>query len=526
MTDLYRYDDAMSETELKLVIDRAAARALWPRAIALGLAAAAPRPKLLRSVYYDAPGLPLSKAGIALRLRRDGRRWVQTAKAKSSLHGGLSRALEDEAPAPGGRLDPARIADPGLRADVEAVAAVALLGPVCETRIRRAAGCLEGPGGLRVELAVDEGEIVAGERAEPFREAEIELLEGPVSGLFDLALRLFPEGGLRFSRLSKSARGLLLAAEGRIEPSAGPRGAGAVAIPEGATAEAAAQAAFRECLAQVADNMAFAAESDAPEGPHQLRVGLRRLRAALGLFGPATGGPEAARLGAEARWLAGEAGRLRDLDVLAEEIVAPAAAASRAEPGFAPLEAALGARRSEARTALRAALAGPRAQAFLLHLARFVECRGWLDPADLSQTERLARPARAFADEALALVWRKAGKRAKGLAALDVEARHELRKALKKLRYAIEFLAPLYAPKPVEGFLRRLKAMQDVFGGLNDLATAEAILGGDGSPAAADAPAQRAAGRVLGAGALRAAADWPKAAALWRALARERAFWA
>ncbi len=515
----------MAETELKIVIDRETARDLWKRAAALGLAAAQPRPKTLRSIYFDAPGLPLSKAGIALRLRRDGRRWIQTAKAKGALHSGLSRVEEDEAPAPGGRLDPARIADEGLRADIEAVTAVAPLAPVCETRIRRAAGLIEGPGGLRAELAVDDGEIVAGERAEPFREAEIELKAGPVAGLFDVALRLFPEGGLRFSRLSKAARGLLLAAEGRIEPAPGPRNAAAIALPREGTAEAAAQACLRECLGQIADNMAFAAEHDAKEGPHQLRVGLRRLRSALGLFAPAIGGAEADRLGEEARWLAGEAGALRDLDVLTEEIVAPAAKATPEEPGFAPLLAALERRRVETRAHLRAALRSGRAQAFLLHLARFVECRGWLDPSDLSQTERLAQPAPALADAALERAWRRAAKRAKGLAALDIEARHDLRKALKRLRYTIEFLASLYGEKRVAVFVKRLKALQDVFGALNDHATAEATLAGRNAPAEADAGAQRAAGRVLGAGAAKAEADWAKAAAHWRALAKERPFW-
>ena len=63
------------------------------------------------------------------------------------------------------------------------------------------------------------------ERSAELREAEIELLEGSPGGLFDIAHMLFPDGGLRFSRLSKAARGYLLAEQGQIEPPLAPRNA-------------------------------------------------------------------------------------------------------------------------------------------------------------------------------------------------------------------------------------------------------------------------------------------------------------
>jgi len=43
------------------------------------------------------------KAGIALRPRPDGRRWIQSVKTRPGLHGGLSRVAQVEKPAPDAR---------------------------------------------------------------------------------------------------------------------------------------------------------------------------------------------------------------------------------------------------------------------------------------------------------------------------------------------------------------------------------------------------------------------------------------
>ena len=60
---------------------------------------------------------------------------------------------------------------------------------------------------------------------------------------------------------------------------------------------------------------------DDTEGPHQLRVGLRRLRSAFLVYKSALESPEMARLSGEAKWLGQEVGGLRDLDVVANDIV-------------------------------------------------------------------------------------------------------------------------------------------------------------------------------------------------------------
>ena len=66
----------MSEIELKFLLDKTRSREIWARVKASKLASGVPITKTLRSVYLDTPEHALKKAGIALRLRRDGRRWI------------------------------------------------------------------------------------------------------------------------------------------------------------------------------------------------------------------------------------------------------------------------------------------------------------------------------------------------------------------------------------------------------------------------------------------------------------------
>jgi inorganic triphosphatase YgiF len=515
----------MNEIELKFLVDEPAARHLRARARALKLANGAARTRTLRSVYLDTPERALKRAGIALRLRRDGRRWVQTVKAAGELHGGLSQVSELESPAPGGRVSLQTIPNPLIRDKVLECVNGQPLQPVCETVIRRTEIELTPANGTRAELAIDVGEILADGRSAALREAELELIEGGPRSLFDIAQALLPDGGWRFSRLSKAARGYLLAEEGRIEPVLAPRNAEAVALDSRQTTEQAARDILRECFDQIATNIAVVRALDDLEGPHQLRIGLRRLRSAFSIFSPVLACPEMERLNAETRWLGQEVGRLRDFEVVLNDIVLREARAHPDEGAIAALADGLAPHLAELRQSLRSTLAESRVQALLLDLARFTETRGWLLPHDFDQTERLALPVADFADAALNRRWKKVVKRAHGLATLNTEARHDLRKELKKLRYVVEFLAPLYPNKRVAPFVKRLKKLQTIFGELNDAVTVKAMFSGQTSVVDGDPASARAVGWITGASLARADCAWNGAIALWRKLEGTKPFW-
>jgi len=66
---------------------------------------------------------------------------------------------------------------------------------------------------------------------------------------------------------------------------------------------------------------------------------------------------------------------------------------------------------------------------------------------------------------------------AKKPSSLDDAQRHRLRIAFKKLRYALEFFAPLLPRKRLKPYQEKLAVIQDLLGKLNDQVTAERLIG-------------------------------------------------
>jgi CHAD domain-containing protein len=153
------------------------------------------------------------------------------------------------------------------------------------------------------------------------------------------------------------------------------------------------------------------------------------------------------------------------------------AAARPNDPALAALRVAAEEARARAYGALRDAMASARWTRFILALAHWIHLRGWDDEADAATRAALAEPLDEFAGRVLAKRAKAVKKRGKRFAELDAEHRHEVRKSLKKLRYAAEFLRGLYPEKATRDYLKRLSRLQDAFGHLNDTATAETLLG-------------------------------------------------
>lgn len=507
-----------TEVELKITLGPDAAAGLAASPVFDALRVEPGRGETLVSIYYDTPEDRLAAAGISLRLRRVGRRWVQTIKRKAATQaGGLFSNHELEIPAPGGRLVLAG-ADPAFAAVAEA-AGDAPLSPLFETRVKRRVELLRLPQGL-VELAIDQGEIVAGDKVAPICEAELELKEGEIGALYALGRQLFRQGPIRFAALNKAARGYALA-RGRDE--AKPKSA-PLAFSGELGVEMVARDIFRDCFAQITFNLERVAEDEAPEGPHQLRVGLRRLRTALKLFDPVLGSPAGAAISEAAQALGQAVSGLRDLDVLGEE-VADLSESGLDDVARDALLAALAARRDAERAQVRAHLAGPEGTEFVFALAEFIETRGWLIPTDYAQTARLAHPIGGLAPKILDKRLKVSRRRARGIEHLDDHALHDLRKSLKTLRYGVEMLAPAFGGREVAVYVRAIKDLQDQFGSLTDAAMAHHWLGGAEAVGATDPDAQRAAGWQLGFMAARVTRDRPRIFSAWEDLTDVKPFW-
>ncbi len=406
------------------------------------------------------------------------------------------RAARDHGAFAGNVPDFVAFADADLVGHLAGLVGDAALEPLFEIRVSRTLRTLVSRGGDAIECALDEGEVVAGDRRRPIAEAEFELKEGDPRALFQVARQVMTAVPVRFSRHAKSELGYRLL-DGEAED--GPVKAAEAEIADDATVETALRDILRSCFAQIAANAVVVAESDDPEGPHQLRVGLRRLRSAFTLFKDIVDRPTAARLIEETRWLAGKVGDLRDLDVLVEEIVRPCAERVDARALIAILDA----RRAQVRGELLDLLAGPRVGAFLIDLAAYVEGRGWLSFSNLDQTGALAAPAREFAEAAIRKQWNKVSRHGRDVDALSGEERHDLRKAFKKLRYGFDFFGSAFAGKDRRKAIKDVKAAQEVLGYLNDVLMAERmaeiIKASPEYKASKDKPAvERAIGYCLG----------------------------
>ena len=229
----------------------------------------------------------------------------------------------------------------------------------------------------------------------------------------------------------------------------------------------------RSCLGHLLANEGAALLGQDPEGVHQVRVAVRRLRSALRFFRRALDKATRKRLRDELRWLAGALGPARDWDVLVTETIRrPSLVAAARNTGVARRAARP---RAAAHEAAREALRSPRYAALVLALERLVELEeGW--PATGKRAGFAAQPMADAARGVIAAADAAARKAGRRLAALAPAERHEFRKRLKELRYAASFLRPLYPGKPAQRYAAALADLQDVLGEINDYETARQLL--------------------------------------------------
>jgi triphosphatase len=228
----------------------------------------------------------------------------------------------------------------------------------------------------------------------------------------------------------------------------------------------------RGCIGHLLDNQPCARNGSDVGGIHQMRVALRRLRAAFTLFGQSLELSGLAALRDEVRWLAGELSPARDWDVFVKEML-PRGKDKRAGAVQRVRRHAEAARADAGRRA-EAALRAPRYTALILALGQWIEQECW---RSAGEAERAAaeQPIGAVAAGILDRRLRKVRKAGKHLALLSIEQRHTLRKALKTLRYGAASLAGLYPARRARRYLDTVARLQDVLGALNDLAVAQGL---------------------------------------------------
>jgi inorganic triphosphatase YgiF len=461
----------LREIELKLEIDPSSLPRLARHPRVQACAEGRARARQLHTVYFDTEDLALARHGLELRVRRAGRCSRQTLRAEACERGAPFDRAECESVIEGDTPQIDRIPEPSLRERVWRAVAGRPLKPVFETRVRRTLRVLRD-GEDELELCQDVGELVAGEERRGICELELEIRRGSPAFAFDLALELLGSLELRASRESKAAQGYALLTGERPRP----RKARRLGLNHDSPLHEALAAIVTDCLAQIRANEAPASEGVDPEGVHQLRIGVRRLRSALRLFKPLLPRPQVEALNGELRWLAWELAPARDLDVFVDELIGPLASSHQDDPALKTLRDEARALRAEARRRVREALASPRYTRLVLNLGHWLARAAWTEQPLSEQSARLFLPAEAYASQLLDRLHRKLVRLGRRMESASIEERHRLRIRAKRLRYAAESFRSLHPGKRTRRYLRRLSALQDVLGELNDVATADRVL--------------------------------------------------
>jgi CHAD domain-containing protein len=390
------------------------------------------------------------------------------------------------------------------------------LEPVVVTDVVRTTQNLE-VGGDVVEASLDLGSIIAGRARQDISELERELREGTPTSLYRLALELNSAIPFDIEVESRAARGFRLK-EG-LPPQASKTSETRLNADDPAIEVL--RAIIEETLGHLLANQPAALAGN-PEGIHQVRVAVRRIRSALELFSPHLE-PHAKSLFEDAlRHASQMIGEARDWDVFCNEILLQVCETPEARKLSEVMKAPAESRRVAAHQTCVRQLQDPSFRALVLGLAAWIE-EGREDSGQVGD-HGLKRGIEDIAGNLLDRLDAKARKRGRAVRpdASPTEL-HPLRKALKKVRYSVEFLQSIFPPEKAKRFLRHLEKLQEALGEITDAAMATRLAEG----LAADkhlelAPSVAAISLSRG----RAAQDAMKALAKkWQAYSDEPRFW-
>jgi triphosphatase len=427
----------------------------------------------LTANYFDTGKFALRNASVVLRVRDEGQGFVQTVKSIEgpdvATRTELKAAVKKMAP------DVDAIDDKAIRRTIKKATRREKLKPIFAVDMQRTTIVLKPKRGCEVEVAFDMGRVKTTEGDDhelPILEVEFELLKGEASELVACARELTSDLPLTLCLQSKAARGYALAGATVDAPVKAAR----LVLPAKASAGDAFARIVSHCLHHLLGNWASVVQARDPEGIHQMRVAIRRLRCAVGLFG----GPFRSSIQSvesELRWLAGVLGAARDLDVFDDEVFRPVATAHGDDVRLEALASVVRVRRREAWVGVIAALESERFRRLMLDIAAATLCRPWLG----NSAKAVSRPAGELARKRMARRHAQALKLGNKIERLDAKARHKLRIRLKKLRYALDFFASLFPKREVGEYSRRLGELQETLGKMNDAAVArqfvEALMG-------------------------------------------------
>jgi inorganic triphosphatase YgiF len=406
----------------------------------------------LLSTYFDTAKRKLRRHGLTLRVRQNGRTHIQTVKSGNGGQFGRSEwETEIAGDAPDlGKADGTplkRFALKKLRRKLKPIFKTSIYRTTLPVRTKQS----------EIELAIDRGNIVAGNRSIPVEELELELKSGRLVDLFRVAKAIERKSGAELDLRSKAQRGYDLA-DGKdhevvfAEP---------IELANDMAAGETFQAIARATVRHFSEN-ADAVRNGDSEGIHQMRVGLRRLRAAISLFSKLLSAAGTEKIKSELRWLTAELAPAREIDVFVKENIEPATREALLRRGGKAIKEEFAEKRAQAFACAKRAVNSERFRRLL------VDTLQWIESKPTGANKRANIPIGKFAADLLHRRVRKARKEGSSLDRMSPSARHKFRVRVKKIRYAVEFFEGLFPSKQEQAKLARLskhlKKIQDALG--------------------------------------------------------------
>jgi CHAD domain-containing protein len=438
--------------------------------------------KVLRvlDTYLDTKDRLLMGAGVACRVRRqdDGQVWL-TLKEMGAAKGAVHRREELELLLPAdesgsrGAFPVRGWPESPVRARVLQVVGRKRLIRLATVRQRRTIRPVAQDGHTVALLSLDEVQVRAGGAVERFAEVEVELTgRGANGGLNRLASCLEREWGLRPETRSKLERAVALV-DARPKTVASRKGLG---IDPAASMAEAARRILRKQLNRMVAHERGARDGRDIEELHDMRVAVRRMRAALRVFrrylDTTAYKPFRKALRRTGRIL----GMVRDLDVFMEKAQRyldglPEERRSELDPLLAAWQTA----HAGARKGMLDLLDSKGHAQFKKAFARFLATAGAGAPpeTDVPLPHRVREAVPLLVVGSYAAVRAYEG-RVEGTNT-PLPRLHQLRIAAKRLRYTLEFFREIL-PAEVEALIDRIKGVQEHLGNLQDAVVTCGIL--------------------------------------------------
>jgi len=458
--------DPPVEVELKLEVEPDDLDKVLAHPLLCSNAGKASRKQRLHSTYFDTPDHVLKQAGISLRIRRNGTQRIQTIKAAQVSSGVALTREEWEHEVDSDQPDFAVAKQTALKPFLKLRE---VIRPIFTVVVERTLHELPHGRSL-IEVAADRGQVEGQARTLSFGEVELELKQGTAADLFGLALILAEAAPLRLSFKTKAERGFEAVSADKPKRIK----AGSIELKRRMTSAGAFQVIGASCLKHLMANEAIVRDAPEADAVHQMRVALRRLRAAITLFKTIVEDDRRDQIKAELKGMANILGGARDLDVYIATVLEPARAWHENDAALDALLAETDERRRRSYENVQETIVSAGFVNGILETAAWIQGGDWMRDDTKATRKRRDLPVSTLAEEELRRRWKRILKRGRRLTELSPEERHQVRIEIKKLRYATEFFESLFkgkgAKKRKRAALRTLEALQETLGKLNDIA--------------------------------------------------------